>query len=110
MNSPDVIPIGELEGRETRLSEGEVRIDSLNKYMSERVNLSVVRESLGHLESLCHAKIEASEDFSDACKAVAEKCGIGKSVISAYVTSIAKETAEKEKLYAEQLELLFSEI
>lgn len=72
--------------------------------------VDVVRTALRQLESLCKKKIDAAEDFKEACKAVGQRARIDGGVIATYVNARVKEDMEKTRGKAEQLELLFSEL
>jgi hypothetical protein len=78
--------------------------------VSKGIKLNEVRGSIEELETLCRRKIDAADDFANACKLAALKGGIDASVLSTYVTAKVNDTLRKKQNQAEQLQILFDEI
>lgn len=66
-----------------------------------------MEDKLEHLTKLHTTAKEASQDFSDAVKATAEKAGMLASVVRRYVIANAGENYIEKKREQEQLALLF---
>lgn len=84
----------------------EKQLNAIGKGMK----LSVIRECLPELESLCREKDTATAAFNDGVKAVAEKGGVHSSVLSAFVSAVVRDKLKDKQEKAEQLSLLFEEI
>lgn len=72
--------------------------------------IAAVLDALEELEIACQRKIDATDSFNDACKAVAIKAGIEPNVLSSYITARVKDTLEKQQKKSDQMALLFEEI
>lgn len=73
------------------------------------INLAKIRDAKPRLESLCHRKIEAAEEFTNAVQIAALESGLLPGVLSQYITSVCTDTVRKKARSAEQLSLLFGE-
>jgi hypothetical protein len=80
------------------------------KVISKEIDLSVVRDAIGKLESLCDSKNDAASAFKDYCKLVALQAHIDQGVLASYVTAIVNAKVSEVRNKAEQLDLLFTEI
>ena len=78
--------------------------------MSKGIKLHEIRGATEELEKLCSRKIDAAEDFTNACKLAALKAGIDASVLSTYITAKVNDTLKKKQNQAEQLAILFDEL
>ena len=74
------------------------------------LNIKLIRDSLDELEVACQRKIDMSNAYLDAVKAVARKACIEPSVLAAFVNAHVKDTIEDQQKKAEQLSFLFDEI
>jgi hypothetical protein len=74
------------------------------------MEITAIERSMEHLEGLYRAKKTAADEFSDACKSVAEDSGVDRGVLAAFITARAGEKFDERKAKAEQLNLLFGEI
>lgn len=84
--------------------------DRLFAAAAKGISLGAIKDSLDELRDLCQKKIDASENFKTACKAVADKSRIDATVIAQYVTALVRDKMEEMAGKAEQLELLFTEL
>lgn len=73
------------------------------------MNITEIRKSIGELESLANAKIQAAEQYDEAITVAAIKCGCIKAVLSQYINARVTDTVKKKAQSAEQLSLLFGE-
>lgn len=80
------------------------------KALSQGINLTALRGSIGELEAACNQKIEAAEVFKNAIQVAALSVGLLPGVLSQYITSRCKDSVKKKARSSEQLSLLFSEI
>ncbi len=78
--------------------------------MSKGIKLNEIRGASEELEKLCARKIDAAEDFSNACKVAAIKAGVDAAVLSTYITAKVNDVLKKKQNQAEQLALLFDEL
>lgn len=74
------------------------------------IKLDALRESLPELERACQRKIVASDDFSNACDAVALKAGLEAAVVKSYVTARVRDKLDEYEKKSSQLALVFEEI
>lgn len=75
------------------------------------IQIEAIQNKLPHLDKLCLAKNEATTEFNEAIKAVAQDARVEASVLKAYVNAIVDaEKLEKHKANAAQLTLLFEEL
>jgi len=79
------------------------------KALGQGINLSVLRDKIGHLEGLFNRKQEAAQDYKDAAQVVAIEAGIIPSVLNQFIAARATDTVSKKSRSAEQLSLLFGE-
>jgi len=104
MNKPVDVTITASDGTSVDLTSGQLRAASM------AIKLGEIAEAYSELEALCYRKIDATEAFSNACKAVAFRSGVDAAVLSAYVTARTTDTLRKKQRKAEQLTLLFEEL
>lgn len=74
------------------------------------LNIKLIRDSLDELEVACQRKIDLSNAYLDAVKAVARKACVEPSVLAAFINARVKDTLDDQQKKAEQLSLLFDEI
>lgn len=74
------------------------------------IEVKKLDEKMDHLVSLHTACKEASTNFSDAIKAVAESSGLQASVVRRFVAAKAGDNFGDRKRDAEQLALVFEEV
>lgn len=91
----------------TGMMTGEERVQF--KALQQGVNLTVIRDRLPQLESLCLRKIDVSEEFKNAIQVAALEAGLIPSVLSQYITARCNDSVTKKARSAEQLSLLFGE-
>lgn len=69
--------------------------------------LEALSVAMGELEALWRAKQSTSEQFTEACAAVALKAGLDASVVKTYVNVRCRDKLETGKRKVEQLSLVF---
>ena len=67
-------------------------------------------DKISHLIKLHKAFEEAKVEFSDGCKAVAEKAGMDASVVRRYVIARAGEKYAAARAKSQQLQMLFDQL
>lgn len=84
-------------GRKDQGQEAVIKLESLQTRIPELVKL--------HIKAA-----EASQDFNDAVKTVAEKSGLLAATVRKYVKARAGDKFDDEKTKAQQLALVFEEV
>lgn len=80
------------------------------KAVSGGFKVTEVEKTLPDLEAQCQRAIDAQASFTDACKATAERSGIEPGVLKSFVSAKVKDTLEKQRTKAEQMQLLLEEV
>jgi Mg2+ and Co2+ transporter CorA len=76
----------------------------------EVIRLEELRKKVGYLVRLHTAAKDASEEFAEAVRAVAEASALQAKVVRRFVAAKAGTTFETKKKEAEQLSLVFDEV
>jgi hypothetical protein len=88
----------------------EVRSRQGHDQQDEVIRLEELRKKVGYLVKLHAAAKDASEEFAEAVRAVAEASGLQAKVVRRFVVAKSGTTFETKKKEAEQLQLVFDEV
>lgn len=99
-----------MESTETVKSRRAPKARKDASHQEKVILTSVVKEHIDKLLTLHSKAATASEDFSSAIKATAEKSGINAAALRKFVAARAGENFEDRKRDCEQLSLLFDEV
>lgn len=77
---------------------------------AEVIRTKAVRDALDDLKSLARSAKAATEEYAEACEAVATKANVDRGVLKAFITASVGDRAEAKKAKTQQLALLFDEI
>jgi|GEM_PF-5071862 len=94
----------------TGKKNGKGKTTEKDKPQEGVIKLDPLRESLPELERACQRKIDASDDFSNACDAVALKAGLDPAVVKSYVTARVRDKLDEYEKKSTQLALVFEGI
>lgn len=73
------------------------------------IKLDAVKTKVSHLEKLYTAQVDATNAYSEAIKAVAEKSGLLANVVSKFIKAKVNDRVEDKRREATQLSLLFED-
>ena len=95
------------------MQEPNVTVHVTDKQLSAAaagIKLTEIERSIEALEGLYRRKKTAAVDFTEACKAAAEKAGIAPVVLASFIAARVSEKFQDKKEQSDQLNLLFSEV
>lgn len=75
--------------------------------MPEPIKLEALSVAIAELSVAWTRKHDATEDYKETCKSVAEQSGLEESVVRAYINARMSDKVEASKRKVEQLELCF---